>query len=126
MMRASDFVIQGKELRALMRRMGAQRSSVKARQKSGFKIQWIKLPLRWIKVLREAGVGRGTYDLALTILVENFKLEQMVVKEIVLSAEVTGLSRGGRREAVNNLVRLNLIKIKRGSGKAVRVVDLYI
>jgi len=77
-------------------------------------------------VLREAGVGRGTYDLALTILVENFKLEHMVVKEIVLSAEVTGLSRGGRREAVNNLVRLNLIKIKRGRGKAVRVVDLYI
>ena len=77
-------------------------------------------------MLREAGVGRGTYDLALTILVENFKLEQMVVKEIVLSAEVTGLSRGGRREAVNNLVRLNLIKIKRGRGKAVRVVDVYI
>src|SRR6516164_7045070 len=124
-MRTSDFVIQGKELRALMKKMGTRRS-VKTQQKSGFKIQWIKLPLRWIKVLREVGVGRGTYDLALTILVENFKLEQMVVKEIVLSAEVTGLSRGGRREAVNNLGRLNLIKIKRGRGKAVRVVDLYI
>ena|SRR5262249_9868117 len=124
-MQASDFVIQGKELQSLLKKMGARRS-VKAQRKSGFKIQWIKLPLRWIKVLREGGVGRGTYNLALTILVENFKLEQMVVKEIVLSAEVTGLSRGGRREAVNNLVRLNLIKIKRGRGKAVRVVDLYI
>jgi hypothetical protein len=124
-MQASDFVIQGKELQSLLKKIEARRS-VKAQRKSGFNIQWIKLPLRWIKVLREAGVGRGTYDLALTILVENFKLEQMVVKEIVLSAEVTGLSRGGRREAVNNLVRLNLIKIKRGRGKAVRVVDLYI
>jgi hypothetical protein len=124
-MSTSDFVIQGKELRALMKKMGTRRS-MKTQQKSGFKVQWVKFPLRWIRVLREAEVGRGTYDLAFTILVENFKLEQMVVKEIVLSAEVTGLSRGGRREAVNNLVRLKLIKIKRGRGKAVRVIDLYI
>ena len=77
-------------------------------------------------MLREAGVGRGTYDLAFTILVENFKLEQMAVKEIILSAEVTGLPRMSRMRAINNLVRLNLIKIRRGKGKAVRVVDLYI
>jgi hypothetical protein len=59
-------------------------------------------------------------------LVESFKLEQMAVKGIVLSAEVTGLSQGTRKRAINNLVRLNLIKVKRGKGKAVRVVDLYI
>jgi hypothetical protein len=50
----------------------------------------------------------------------------MAVKEIVLSEQVTGLSKDARMRAINNLVRLNLIKVKRGRGKAVRVVDLYI
>jgi len=50
----------------------------------------------------------------------------MAVKEIVLSEKVTGLSKDARKKAVDNLVRLKLIKIKRGAGKAVRVIDLYI
>jgi len=124
-MSTSDFVIQGKELRALMKKMGTRRS-VKTQQKSGFKVQWVKFPLRWIRILREVAATGSTYDLALTILVESFKLEQMAVKEVILSAEVTGLPRMSRMRAINNLVRLNLIKIRRGKGKAVRVVDLYI
>jgi hypothetical protein len=118
-------MVQGKELRALMRKMRTRRS-VKTPRKSGFKVQWVKLPLRWIRILREAAAPGSTYDLAFTILVENFKLEQMAVKEIVLSAEVTGLPRMSRIRAINDLVRLKLIKIRRGRGKAVRVVDLYI
>jgi len=122
----SDFVIQGKEMRALMRKMGAQRSKTKTRKKSGFEVKWVKLPFRWIEILHQAAVSASTYDLALTILVESFKLDQMAVREIVLSEQVTGLSRRTRQRAVSNLVRLKLIKAKRGKGKAVRVVDLYI
>jgi len=59
-------------------------------------------------------------------LVESYKLEQMAVKEVVLSAHVTGLSKQARIRAINNLVRLKLIKVKWGKGKAVRVIDLYI
>jgi hypothetical protein len=106
--------------------MGAQRSKAKTRKKSRFEVQWVRFPLRWIKILHQAAVSASTYDLALTILVESFKLDQMAVKEIVLSEQVTGLSRRIRQRAVSNLVRLKLIKVKRGRGKAVRVVDLYI
>jgi hypothetical protein len=38
---------------------------------------------------------------------------------------VTGLSSGARRKAINTLVRLKLIRIKRAVGKAVRVTELY-
>jgi hypothetical protein len=96
-----------------------------SKSKSGFKVKWVKFPLRWLERLRVSDVGPATYLLATTILVENFKLDQMVVKEIVLSEKVTGLSRGPRQRAINNLVRLKLIKVKRGLGQAIRVVDLY-
>jgi hypothetical protein len=109
-----------------MRRRGAPRSKTKKRKKSEFEVEWVKFPLRWAERLRNAKVGPATYNLAFAILVENFKLNQMAVKEIILSAQVTRLSWGARKKAINNLVRLNLIKVKRGRGKAVRVVDLYI
>jgi len=37
----------------------------------------------------------------------------MAVKEIILSEGVTGMSPTVRRKAISNLVRLNLIKVKR-------------
>src|SRR5262249_38400350 len=37
-----------------------------------------------------------------------------------------GAAKDARKRAVDNLVRLKLIKVKRGRGKAVRVIDLYI
>src|SRR5262249_980944 len=125
-MQVSDFIIQGKEMRALMKKMGAQRSKVKTRRKSGFEVRWVKLPLRWIRILHQAAVSASTYDLAHTILVESFKREQMAVKEIILSEGGTGMSPTVRRKAISNLVRLNLIKVKRGKGKAGRVVEVYI
>jgi len=109
-----------------MKKMGKQQSKAKRRKKSGFEVQWVKFPLRWAERLRKAKVGPATYNLAFAILIENFKLDQMAVKEIVLSEQVTGLARQHRRKAINNLVGLKLIKVKRGTGKAVRVVDLYI
>src|SRR5262245_43492075 len=122
----SDFLIQGRELQALMKKMRTQRSKTKNRKKSEFKVEWVKLPLRWVRILHQVAVSGSTYSLAHTILVESFKLDQMAVKEIVLSAQVTGLSKHARMQAINNLVRLRLVKVKRGKGKAVRVVDLYI
>ena len=122
----SDFIVQDKKLRVLMKKMGARQSKAKTRKKTGFEVQWVKLPLRWIRILHQAAVSASTHDLAHTILVESFKLEQMAVKEVVLSAGVTGLSQHARERAIDNLVRLKLIKVKRGRGKAVRVVDLYI
>jgi len=70
-------------------------------------------------------VGSATYDLAIIILIESFRLDQMAVKEIVLSKIVTGQLRRMRQRAVGNLVRLGLIKVKRVKGKAVRVSQLY-
>src|SRR6516162_6129646 len=106
----SDFIIQDKELRALMRRRGAPRSETKKRKKSGFEVKWVKLPFRWIERLR--GARGPTYDLAYTVLVENYKLDQMAVKEIVLSEQVTGLSRHIRQRAINNLVKRGLIRVR--------------
>jgi len=63
--------------------------------------------------------------LAIAILTENFRRDQMAVKEIVLSQQVTGLSRRRRQRAINTLVRLKLIRIRRAIGKAVRVSELY-
>ena len=96
------------------------------KKKSEFKVRWVKLPFRWIERLRAAAASENTYRLALTILVENYKLEQMATKEIVLSGKVTGLPPMVRKRASDNLVRLGLIKIKRKTGRATRVVDLYI
>ena len=70
-------------------------------------------------------MGSATYDLAIIILIESFRLDQMAVKEIVLSKIVTGQLRRMRQRAVGNLVRLGLIKVTRAKGKAVRVSQLY-
>jgi len=103
-----------------------KQASGRRKRKSGFKVEWVKLPSRWIERLQAAHVGAATFQLAHVILVESFKLGQMAVKEIVLSKQVTGLSRGAQRRAVGNLVRLALIKVKREAGKAVRVTELYV
>jgi hypothetical protein len=70
-------------------------------------------------------VRSATYQLAHAILIENYKLEQMAVKEIVLSRGVTGLRRRQRERAVANLVRLKLIRVRQSRpGVAARVVKL--
>ena len=127
-MDAEKFLIKGKQLEALMRKVAVQQKKLTKtrKKKSEFKGRWVKLPFRWIERLRAAAASENTYRLALTILVENYKLEQMATKEIVLSGKVTGLPPMVRKRASDNLVRLGLIKIKRKTGRATRVVDLYI
>jgi hypothetical protein len=73
-----------------------------------------------------ADVGAPTLKLALIILRESFKLDQMVVKEIVLSQETTGMRRKTRMRAAGNLVKLGLIRVKKQPGTALRVVGLSI
>jgi hypothetical protein len=126
-----DLTIKGEALKALMKDYERQRrrlpkqTSGRRRRKPGFKVEWVKLSTRWIERLQAAHVGAATFMLAHVILIENFKLEQMAVKEIVLSKEVTGLSRGIRLRAINNLVRLKLIRVRRRMGEAIRVEDIY-
>jgi hypothetical protein len=130
-MKADDLAISGEMMEAWMKDYALQRKRMtkrtpkRRRRKSGFKVRWIAFPVRWHERLRAAKASSAAYSLALTILTENYKLEQMAVKEIILSNGTTGLSKGARQRAVSILVRLKLIRIKRGTGKAVRVSDLY-
>jgi len=130
MAKASDLAIDGEMLEALMKDYYTQQKRTttrtsKRRRRSKFKIRFVLFPLSWAARLQKAGVGSATYALAIAILTESFKRDQMAVKEIVLSKQVTGLSSGARRKAINTLVRLKLIRIKRAVGKAVRVTELY-
>jgi|SRR6516162_6953674 len=129
-MKADDLTIEGEMLEALMKDYYTQQKRTttrtsKRRRRSKFKIRFVLFPLSWAARLQKAGVGSATYALAIAILTESFKRDQMAVKEIVLSKQVTGLSSGARRKAINTLVRLKLIRIKRAVGKAVRVTELY-
>jgi len=103
-----------------------KRTPKQRKRRSGFEVEWIKFPMRWIERLLTARMGSATFKLALVILVENFKLEQKAIKEIVLSKEVTGLSKKARWRAVDNLIRLKLIRVRRRRSKSIRVEDIYI
>ena len=127
---AADMAITGEMAEALMKNMMQgqfRKRTPKARKrKSGFEAKFVLFPIRWVERLREAGVGGTTYHLALAILIENFKVEQFAAKEIILSERITGLSRRDRQRAIANLVRLKLIAVRRGKGRAVRVVNVYL
>jgi len=132
MKKASDLAITGEALEALMKEYERQQKRTtqtpkQRKRKSEFKVEWVKFPIRWVERLQAANVGSTTYRLALIVLIENFRLEQMTVKEIVLSKEVTGMARKVRWRATNNLVRLKLIKVRRkaGGGGSTRVEDIY-
>jgi len=103
-----------------------KRTPKQRKRKSGFKVEWVRFPIRWIERLQPMRIGSATFKLALVILVEQFKLDQMAVKEIVLSRQVTGLSRQSQRTAIENLVNLRLIRVRREVGRADRVTRLYI
>ena len=94
----------------------------KKTKRPAFKSRWVKLPVRWVEALGRS-TSTSTYRLALTILVEAFKREQ-IGGEVVLSMEVTGMPRNTRARAVAELVKLGLIKIKRNGRQAVRVINL--
>jgi hypothetical protein len=82
----------------------------------------VKLPVKWVEALRKS-TSASTYRLALIILTEAFKREQ-VGGEIVLSLEVTGMYRNTRARAVAELVKLGLIRVRREGREAIRVLKL--
>jgi len=71
----------------------------KLKPRKRFEPQWVKLPIRWIKVLKQS-TSAGTYRLALMTLIGAFKCEQRSKDELVLSKEMTGMSGSARARAV--------------------------
>jgi hypothetical protein len=87
-----------------------------------FKPEWVKLPTHWSSRLHHTK-RIETYRLAHTILEEVFKC-QIRGGEIVLSTEVTRMSRQCKLNAARDLKRLGLIEIIRDGNKALRVIPL--
>src|SRR5262249_15426115 len=129
---AADMAITGEMLKTLMkdyehqRRQTTKQTPKRRRRKSGFEVEWVKFPVRWANRLWAAGVPGATWRLAIVILFENYKLEQMAIREIILSEEVTRLSRKYRNRAIDDLVRLRMIKVRRRPGAMTRVVDVFV
>ena len=92
-------------------------------KQSAFKLRWVKLPMRWIKALRRS-TSANTYCLAHIILIEAFRREQ-VGGEIVLSTAITAMPLSTKARAVDELVKLGLIKVRRNGRQAVRVISIY-
>jgi hypothetical protein len=78
--------------------------------------------VRWVEALQQT-TSASAYRLALTILIEAFKREQ-IGGEIVLSMETTGMPGSTRARAVNELVKLKLIRVRRNGRQAIRVINL--
>jgi hypothetical protein len=84
------------------------------KRREPFKAEFVKFPTSWCEALRRGKCGPA-YELALVILSEAYKRKH-VGGEIVLSAEVTGMTRTSRRTGLRKLVELGLIKLHRTSG----------
>jgi hypothetical protein len=125
----TDLAVPGEIMKTWMKDRPAlhqKRAPKKRKWKSKFKPGFVKLPIPWIERLEAAdGVTVGTFKLAHRILIEKFKFDQMVVTEIVLSQQVTGLPRRVRARAIYILVKLGLIKVKRRAQAAPRVISLF-
>ena len=96
----------------------------KKKSKQRFRVHWVKLPVPWVKALRRSK-SVNTYRLALTILIEAFWREQ-TGGELVLSTEVTGMHRNSKIRAMDELVRLGLIRIRRDGRRAIRIIIIRI
>jgi hypothetical protein len=105
-------------------------SKVQVRQVNGsprpkrkpFVAQWVKFPHYWSERLERA-CRLATYKLAHRILREAFK-RQHVGGEVILSTAVTGLPRETRRQAIQELVALGLIRTAQQGNGAVIVTEI--
>ena len=82
-----------------------------------FKAQWIQVPQWWLEALQRADANASTHLLALIVLAEAFK-RQHVGGEVVLSSEVTKMSRATKIRAANELVKLGLIEVEWSGNRA--------
>lgn len=92
------------------------------RERTLFKAQFVMVPLRWMEALRRSK-GASTYQLALVILLEAFKLGALKRKgdEITLSSTVTGMEPHSKIRAARELADLGLIEIKQRGNQTLRV-----
>jgi hypothetical protein len=98
----------------------------KRKPRKPFHAKWVQFPRSWIEALRRAKSAGTTYELALTILSENFKREYGGGSEVALSRGTTKMSRRVRRRATKELVKLGLIKLHRESGNQAFRVTIII
>ena len=120
---SSSLQITEKEAEQRLRSAAAAAKKKKGKKnKQCFKPQWLKLPARWVEALRRSK-SASTYQLALTVLLEAFKREQLG-EEIVLSMKTTRMPSSTRARAVRELVKLGLITVKRDGRQAVRIINL--
>lgn len=116
----NDYVIRhGRRIE--IETLDANVTSIKRR--APFKVDWVKLPLRWVETLRQSR-SASTYQLAHAILFEAYKRKH-VGGEIVLSNMKMEMSRNTKNLAVKELVRLGLIQIKQEGRQAPRVLILF-
>ena len=105
-----------------------RQASPKKRRRGSFKAQWVKLPQRWIEVLRNSKSG-NTRQLAMEILSEAYKQEpkgNYRGGDIVLSSTVVvGMPRCAKLRAMKELVQLGLIEIEQNGRQAPRVIHIY-
>jgi len=83
--------------------------------------KFVQLPMPWVETLRHS--SGATYELSITILAEEFKQRQ-IDGEIVLTAKTTGMSHTTRYRAIDELVKLGLIRVRREGRHAIRVIEL--
>src|SRR5699024_1347390 len=108
---------------------GNRHASPKKRKKrEPFKPDFVKLPQRWIEVLRNSKSG-NTRQLAMEVLSEAFKREpkrNYRGGDIVLSSEVVvGMARSAKLRATRELSQLGLIEVEQNGRQAPRVTHIY-
>jgi hypothetical protein len=92
------------------------------KRRKPFKMEWVQMPKYWMDQL-ERHNSVAMYRLAHRILGEAFKCRQ-TGGEIVLSTEVTGLTRQTRAWATKKMVKAKLIRVQQVGNRAVRVTHL--
>jgi hypothetical protein len=97
-------------------------TTMPTRKRKPFAVCFVQLPDYWIQQLQKSN-SPGTFKLAHSILKEAFR-RQHVGGEIVLSTEVTGLSRKVRWRAVKKLVKLGLIEIEQNGNQTTGVISI--
>lgn len=127
---ASDMAVKDpKMIRAVEKQMRATspKTRLARRQRSAFRVKWVRFPATWGERLRKTR-SANTYHLAVDLLFAAFRAEQSGFNaNLVLSAQITGLSASSRKRAARELEKLGLIQTRRKGQSAPEVkLLLYI
>jgi hypothetical protein len=97
-------------------------ASKRAKKPKPFEARFAQVPRYWIEQL-DKRKSAAMYRLALHILLANHKCQHLG-GEIILSTEVTGLTRPTRSWAIKRMVEAKMITIAQCGNQAIRVVEL--